>query len=316
MSIALRDDAHRDMSITAPGGGADPTGGRLVAWAEGLAAAHRIGSALCQTAFVPVHFRGKPDETAAAILFGDEIGFSPTQAVQNIHVISGKPGMYARSMVALVQSKGHDVWTEEATATKVIVCGRRRGSQHVERSEWTIEKARKAGYTSNKKYEQAPEDMLYARAASTVCRRIAADALAGIAYSVEELELDEPQPTRSVTRGRTGAAKVQRQPKPEVPEPDLDEPQPEVSDPAPDRITDAQRAAIFAAFRDAGWTSDARSEEGRTQRLEYMAQILDGEVVESTNDLTQAQASRVLDALRQDAQDAPAGEDLPIEVQE
>ena len=46
----------------------DPTGGRLIAWADGLAAAHRIGSALCQTAFVPASFRGKPEEAAAAIL--------------------------------------------------------------------------------------------------------------------------------------------------------------------------------------------------------------------------------------------------------
>ena len=42
----------------------DPTGGRLIAWADGLAAAHRIGSALCQTAFVPAAFRGKPEESA------------------------------------------------------------------------------------------------------------------------------------------------------------------------------------------------------------------------------------------------------------
>ena len=55
----------------------DPTGGRLIAWADGLAAAHRIGSALCQTAFVPAAFRGKPEDAAAAILYGDEIGLTP-----------------------------------------------------------------------------------------------------------------------------------------------------------------------------------------------------------------------------------------------
>ena len=69
--IALREvNSPAEITTTGP----DPTGGRLVAWAEGLAAAHRIGSALCQTAFAPKHFAGKPEEAAAAILFGDEVG--------------------------------------------------------------------------------------------------------------------------------------------------------------------------------------------------------------------------------------------------
>ena len=87
----------------------DPTGGRLIAWADGLAAAHRIGSALCSTSFVPAAFRGKPEEAAAAILYGDEIGLTPTQALQSVHVISGRPGLYARAMVALLLAHGHDL---------------------------------------------------------------------------------------------------------------------------------------------------------------------------------------------------------------
>src|SRR5690348_8136161 len=155
----------------------DPTGGRLVAWAEGLAAAHRIGSALCQTSFVPTHFRGKPEEAAAAILYGDEIGFTPTQSVQNLYVISGKPALYARSMVALVLSKGHEVWTVEKSDAKVTVAGKRKGSSHVIEETWTPGRAQKAGYSNNKKYQTDPQAMLYARAAADVCRQIAPDAL-------------------------------------------------------------------------------------------------------------------------------------------
>ena len=47
---------------------------------------------------MPAHFRGKPNEAAAAILYGDEIGFTPTQALQNLYVINGKPALYARAM--------------------------------------------------------------------------------------------------------------------------------------------------------------------------------------------------------------------------
>ena len=178
----------------------DPTGGRLVAWAEGLAAAHRIGTALCQTSFVPQQFRGKPEEAAAAILYGDEIGFTPTQALQNIYVISGKPSMYARSMVALLMSHGHDVWTVEKTDAKVTVAGRRKGSTHTVEETWTTARASKAGYTNNKKYQTDPQAMLYARAASDVCRQVAPDSLAGIAYTVEEMELEAPVPAVRVSR--------------------------------------------------------------------------------------------------------------------
>lgn len=196
----------------------DPTGGRLVAWAASLTAAHRIGTALCETSFCPQHFRGKPDEAAAAILFGDEIGLTPTQALRSVHVISGTPGLYARTMVALVQSHGHRVWTEKETETEVIVCGQRAGDSHTERSVWTLNRAQKAGYTRNTKYAQTPQDMLYARAAATVCRRIAPDALAGLAVTVEELELEDGSTT---TETPAKAKRARRAPLTVAPEPDL-----------------------------------------------------------------------------------------------
>ena len=287
--LALRDEHARDMTIPTPTGVSDPTGGRLIAWAEGLAAAHRIGAALCQTAFSPAQFRGKPEEAAAAILYGDEVGFSPTMALQNIHVISGKPGMHARAMVALVQARGHQVWTEEASPTKVVVAGRRRGSDHVERSEWTIAKARQAGYTTNKKYEQAPEDMLYARSASTVCRRIAADALAGLAYSVEELELEQAPATTTVTRsgeprGTTARRKAAAPTQPV--EPPLDD---EAATRSPEAITEAQRGKMFALFGDYGITD-------RADQLAFIGKIIDREMG-SRAELTKADAARIIDAL-------------------
>lgn len=281
--------------------GPDPTGGRLVAWAEGLAAAHRIGSALCTTAFVPKHFAEKPDEAAAAILFGDEVGLSPTQALRSIHVISGTPGLYAKTMVALVQSHGHEIWTEIDTVEKVVVCGQRKGSAHVERSEWTVARARKAGYTTNKKYETDPQSMLYARAASDVCRKIAADALAGLAYSSEELELEQSVPaTRTVTRGaekRTLARKAIA-PVPDPPaEPSLDDDSPDdaeiVPEPLPmdsDSITDAQKARIMARFGELGITN-------RANRLDLSRALLDLPGLSSANDLTKEQASGLIDVI-------------------
>ena len=36
---------------------------------------------------------------------------------------------------------GHDVWVEEQTDKRAVVCGQRRGSEHVQKSTWTIDRA-------------------------------------------------------------------------------------------------------------------------------------------------------------------------------
>lgn len=160
--------------------------------ARALVDAHNIGSALCKTSFVPKHFQGKPDDAAAAILYGASIDMDPITALQNVFVIGGKPALYARSMVAVVLSKGHKIWTEEESEGSVTVAGQRKGSDTVERVTWTSEMAKRAGYTSNSKYASDPRSMLYARASGDVARRIAPDALLGMAHNIEELTVDRP----------------------------------------------------------------------------------------------------------------------------
>lgn len=265
----------------------DPTGGRLIAWADGLAAAHRIGSALCSTSFVPAAFRGKPEEAAAAILYGDEIGLTPTQALQSVHVISGRPGLYARAMVSLLLAHGHEVWTVEKSDAKVTVAGRRKGSTHVHEETWTTARAQKAGYTTNKKYSTDPQAMLYARAAADVCRQVAPDALAGLDYAVEELEMLDA-PTVTVTRTTAPATKAQRKPAPPTPEPPappLEPAAPELTPEADELRTEAQSRAMFAMSRE----KFATPEEFRA----WLAQYHEG----STKDMSRAAAKRVLDAL-------------------
>lgn len=279
----------------------DPTGGRLVAWASSLTAAGKIGEALCATSFVPQHFRNKPQEAAAAILFGDEIGLTPTQSLQSVYVISGKPALYARAMVAIVLAAGHEVVTVKKTDGEVVVKGRRRGSQEWITESWTTQRARRAGYTNNKKYESDPQSMLYARAASDVCRQIAPDALAGIGYSVEEMELVEPS---KVTVARTAntsttSTKVRR----EVAEPEIEaiEAAPtdvvdaEVIEPEL-HITDEQTRRMGELMKAAGLTT-------KPEALAYCASVIDRDIA-SRDDLTEAEAALVIGQLEADTQPA------------
>jgi hypothetical protein len=276
----------------------DPTGGRLVAWAGAATAAHQLATSLTRTSFVPKAFQGNAGDATAAIILGDELGLSPLSALRSIYIISGTPALYARTMVALAMSHGHEVWTESSADREVIVCGRRKGSEHVERSSWTIDRARKAGYTNNKKYDSDPQAMLWAKAAGEIARKIAPDVLAGVPHSVEDLELEDA-PTQKVTRApRT----VQRQAKPVAPEPEFDEPAQEPVKADAERveepITPKQLTALNAALsQDLGFTE-------RDDKLAYLSGEL-GREIGSSKDVTKREAMRLLDGFAADKDAEP-----------
>lgn len=219
----------------------------LIEWADAGAAAKNLALSMVASPFVPERFKD-PQQAAAAAIAGASLGFSPFTSWQNLYVVHNQAAMYARTMVALVQSHGHEVWTESATDTKVVVCGQRKGSEHVERSEWDITRATKAGYTNNAKYRTNPREMLYAKAAAEVCRHIGADVLLGIPYTVEDLELTEEEPTVTVVR-ETPKRRVHRKSKNTAPtpvEPALDDTAPivdlveetETPEPTPETLDD------------------------------------------------------------------------------
>ena len=161
----------------------------LMRQAEAMDAAHKLATVLCNTQMVPQTFRGKPDDGAAAILYGAELGLKPQQALQQVFVIHGQPAIYARTMVALLKGKGYKFKTLESSDESVTVRGVAPSGEQ-ESSTWTIDRAKKAGYTSNKRYQTDPQAMLYAKAASEVSRRLAPNVLLGIKYAAEDLELE------------------------------------------------------------------------------------------------------------------------------
>ncbi|WP_066298929.1 hypothetical protein [Arthrobacter luteolus] len=207
----------------------------LLEWAQELDAAHRLGTALCGTEFVPAPFRGKPDAAAAAILAGKSLGLDPMNSLSNIFVVQGRPAMYARTMVALVLSAGHDVRRTAATPETVTILGRRKGQQEWQEFTWTIERARQAGYLSNKKYNTDPIAMLTAKAQAEACRTIAPDVLTGVAaYSVEDVELEDmgetissPAPAAPAVEKQKRTVKRRQPPVPAVPDVVTDPPAPE-----------------------------------------------------------------------------------------
>ena len=269
---------------------------------EQMGHAHQLAQALASTAFVPQHFRGKADDVAAAIMYGAALGLDPMATLRSVYVVNGTPGVYARQMVAIAQAAGHDVWTEASTDDAVTVCGRRKGSEHVERVTWTPQRAQKAGYTSNKKYLTDPQAMLWARAASDVVRRIASDALAGLDTSVEELQVIEavdvtpsPSSSRQALRAAIGTGTPVQAPPPvaaQSPAADAAEPQTQAEPEAGAMVTAAQLKKIGAAM-----TANAITD--RALALAFVSEVV-GRTVASRNDLTKVEAGMVIDVMEDD----------------
>lgn len=195
----------------------------LETWAFDLWQAKQIADRLVSTSFVPRTYSGRADEAAAAIMTGREIGLSPLAALRAIDIIQGTPAMRAITLRALVQSSGHEIWVEESTATRAVVRGRRRGSDKVETSEWSIDRARSMQLLGKDNWKKQPTAMLLARATSELARLIAADVLLGLPYSVEELDdVEQPEAKQESLAPKRSTRTARRAPLPErevAPEP-------------------------------------------------------------------------------------------------
>lgn len=179
----------------------------LRAEAEFLEVAFGLAEKACAGNLVAQHFRGKPADGAIAIAFGSSLGWHWTKSLQDVYVVNGKPSIQSKEIRELLIRGGHEIWEEEVGPTRVVLAGRRRGSDAVVRVEWTMEKAEQAKLTKNENYAKFPENMLYARATTDLGKRLAPDALSGLGV-VEELQditpsarvaSQRPAPTR--TRG-------------------------------------------------------------------------------------------------------------------
>lgn len=286
---------------------AGSTGANLIREAAAVMAdAHALASAVASTQMIPKHFQGKPDECAAAMLYGASLGLDPMQSVRQIYVVHGQAALYARAMSALVQGAGHKVWTVESTDESVTVAGSRRGNEHVETSTWTFARANKAGYTNNAKYKTDPQAMLYSKALSEVCRKVAPDVLSGV-YAVEELQMerwDSEQPTQAAPQAAGDRLRAALRPTVTAeqfdPEPDGDSPDELEADGAPvgtasESITAAQVKKIATVMGTLGIVD-------RDSALLYVNDVLpEGREVASRNELTKDEAHAVIEALEAEA---------------
>lgn len=307
-----------------------------------------LAQRVARTEFVPAALRGKPEAVLACFLAGHEVGVSPMQSLAKIHIIDGRPAMAAELMRAIVLRDGHELWIEESTSTSCTLGGQRKGSERETRVTWTLDDAQRAGLKGKQNWQKYPTAMLLARSTGALCRAIFPDVLAGISYTVEELEdgdvldfpdaidvptaqRDEgkppPNPTtakasRDATRGADTPAKTEPDPEPPAAreEPPLDGEDDIVdAELVEEREYEGQDQDLGAEARYSGPQLVAmkfgdRGITDRDVKLATVAKIIDREV-ESTKDLDSHEIGRVLDVLNDDEQwSEVAPEEPPPEV--
>jgi hypothetical protein len=291
---------------------------RLGEWARSADAAHQIAGTLVQTSFCPEAFRNKPGEATAAILAGLEVGLQPMAALRSFDVIQGTAAPRAITLRAIVQSHGHEIVLEESTASRCKMKGRRRGTSEWSSVVWTIDRAKQLGVTNKPNWRNQPQAMLVARATSELARLIASDAILGIGYSAEEIADGGNAETQAaeVTTTPSGPVGTRRMSRPRRP---IDDAQPlepvEQVDEAPptehgadaevEPITPAQIKMMAASMGELGMTD-------RDSALAFVADVV-GRAVESRNDLTKAEATKVIDALQRDLQGQSETAEPPLD---
>lgn len=150
----------------------------------------------------------KPSEAIIVASYGRSAGLTFAESLCEVYLVQNKPALSAKAMKALVQRKypESDFRTVEESETQVVVEFTKYKGDAPRSYKFTRAMADRMGATTKNKYEKQPngryrkvgteekdnwrklpEDMLYWRCISKICRREVPDALMGLAYTPEEL---------------------------------------------------------------------------------------------------------------------------------
>lgn len=331
-----------------------PVAADVDSWIQVMRPVIALAETIAGTEFVPKGLRNSVPATAAAMLYGREVGLPPMTALTQTHVIEGKPSMSAEAMRALVLAAGHEIVFDQADGGTCRMRARRAGGTQWTEVAWTIDMARAAGLANKQVWKSYPRAMLVARCTVDLCRMVFPDVIHGF-RGVEEFDSDADTapaveapsaPTSKVARKRTPAKTAAALPSPEAEAP-KERPAPAPGPPLPGEegfegrttpapavsaevpvppqspegvdvrsregddvplsgtaddsddgarevgpVSAAQIKMVQSLFSKMGMGTDA----SREQRLALTSSIV-GRDVESTTNLSKAEAHRLLDTL-------------------
>jgi len=173
----------------------EPAAGSLAYLTDAACFEHiwRVGKAFAASRMVPTHFQGKPEDCFVALQMAMQLGVNPLLALQNITVISGRPGFNAQFAISLANQRGPFTgpitWSSKGKGNDLAVTAKAVIAATGEQVEVTVDMgmAVAEGWTRNPKYKSIPEQMLRYRSATWLIRLYCPEVLMGFS-STEELQ--------------------------------------------------------------------------------------------------------------------------------
>jgi hypothetical protein len=162
-----------------------------ISWQEKLEYCRELANA----SLLPEAYRKNSGNVLLAFEYGRAIGVPPIIAIQQVHIIKGKPVAFAALKAALVRAAGHKLFVtgqetaEGCFATATI--SRCDGYTEPFASTWSTKRADRAGLLGKDTWRQFPLQMCKARAISEVCNDACSELLCGM---IAQEELDDEGP--------------------------------------------------------------------------------------------------------------------------
>lgn len=180
---------------------------------------------MCQSQLVPKDMRGKPADVLVAILWGNQLGMTVVQALQNIAVVNGRATIWGDAYLGIVLGRAGDqvekfeeTWEPDVDGGKWTTTVKRRGPLPEVTRSFSIGDASKVFYYAdgNKKrlsdkdtYQNYPRRMCKFKARNEALRDTFPDLILGIGIREEADEYDTEQ---RVGEGATAAAAQRAEP--------------------------------------------------------------------------------------------------------
>ena len=168
-----------------------PTDNPIADEAAKLAAKVRYVQHLADADLLPPAYRKRPANLLLVWEYAMAMGLPLTTAINEVHVIAGKPVVSANLMATLARRAGHRVRTateydQDMNPTVMCEVVRADDREFPFVVHWDLERAQRAGLVGKDNWKQYPEQMLRARAIAEAVREACPEVLAG-AYDPDEL---------------------------------------------------------------------------------------------------------------------------------
>lgn len=259
-----------------------------------------MAAQLSRSNLVPKALVGRADDILVICMISHDLRMSITWGLSNVNVIEGKPALSSQGMVTLIRANGHKLSgeverDEQQRPVACVVRGERGDTGETMIVDYTITDAIAAGLcvrddkkpngvsAGGKPWEKHTGSMLWARAVSTLAKRLFSDALAGIGHTPEELAPEYVWAEDAAHVQQTGAA----------PRPSMTDEQREILNARMGALTDEQKSFVARLMREANERGELppRAQLGSTDFVAVLSIIETAltPVVEDDDDVADAE---------------------------